>query len=437
MPPTNWRSYFAGSTWTWDDLTQEYYLHLYDKSQPDLNWENKECRCMIYDSAMRFWLDKGIDGFRVDTVNKYSKHIDFLDAPITDPGSVVQPASQFWCNGPRIHKFIQEMNSQVLSKYRTYDGFPVVTVGELSMTPDPEGVLNYVSAEKKELDMIFQFDITHLGQGPPGSDNKYDFTPWNLPQMKRIVAKWQTFIDGTDGWSTVFCENHDNGRSVSRFGNDAPQWREKSAKMLAVCFAAQTGTLFLYQGQEIGMVNAPRKWGIEEYQDVESQNYWKEAVRLAENGTDPTRKERIMRGLQLMARDHARLTFQWDDSANGGFSDGQPWMRAHESYGDINAKAQEEDENSVLAFWKLLLRLRKEHKDVFVYGTFELLDTENLSTFVYKKQYHGKTALVAVNFTAEPQPAPRIDGLRLLLSSYPESTQDRLQPYEGRIYTNY
>lgn len=435
-PPTNWRSYFAGSTWTWDEETQEYYLHLYDKSQPDLNWENEECRRAIYDSAMRFWLDKGIDGFRVDTVNKYSKHVDFADAPVTDVGSDVQPAAQFWCNGPRIHEFIREMN-EVLSKYKTFDGLPLVTVGELSMTPEPAGVLRYVSAGARELDMVFQFDITHLGQGPPGSDNKYDFSEWRLPQMKRIVEKWQTFVEGTDGWTTVFCENHDNGRSVSRYGSDAPEWREKSAKMLAVCFAAQTGTLFLYQGQEIGMVNAPKEWGIKEYQDVESQNYWREAVRLSENGTDPTRKVRIRRGLQLMARDHARLPFQWNSTANGGFSDGRPWMRAHDLYWEINVEAQEKDANSVLSFWKLLLRLRNDHKDVFIYGAFELLDADNLDTFVYKKQYREKTALVAVNFTEEQQPLPDVGNLKLLVSSNSESSQDRLQPYEGRIYVNY
>ncbi|OAG08016.1 glycoside hydrolase [Paraphaeosphaeria sporulosa] len=436
-PPTNWRSYFAGSTWTWDEETQEYYLHLYDESQPDLNWENEDCRRAIYDSAMRFWLDKGIDGFRVDTVNKYSKYVDFSDAPITEPGSDVQPAAQFWCNGPRIHEFIREMNGEVLSKYSTFDGLPVVTVGELSMTPEPGGVLCYVSAKAKQLDMVFQFDITHLGQGPPGSDNKYAGTAWKLPQLKRIVEKWQTFIEGTDGWTTVFCENHDNGRSVSRYGSDVPEWREKSAKMLAVCFAAQTGTLFLYQGQEIGMVNAPREWEIEEYKDVESQNYWKEAVRLSEDGTDPTRRERIMRGLQLMARDHARLPFQWNSTANGGFSNGRPWMRAHDLYREINVEVQEQDTNSVLSFWKLLLRLRKDHKDVFVYGAFELLDADNLNTFMYKKQYREKTALVAANFTEEQQPLPEVGDLKLLLSSYPESSQERLHPYEGRIYINY
>ncbi|KAF2791207.1 glycoside hydrolase family 13 protein [Melanomma pulvis-pyrius CBS 109.77] len=437
MPPTNYRSYFAGGTWTWDEHTQEYYLHLYDKSQPDLNWENEDCRRAIYDSAMRFWLNKGIDGFRVDTVNKYSKHVNFPEAPVTDPNSFIQPAAQFWCNGPRIHEFIKEMNNDVLSKYSTYDGQAVVTVGELSMTPDPEGVLTYVSAREKELDMVFQFDITHLGQGPPGGNSKYDFAEWNLPKMKNIVKKWQTFIDGTDGWTTVFNENHDNGRSVSRFANDTPAWREKSAKMLALWLVVQTGTLFLYQGQEIGMINAPKEWSIDEYQDVEAHNYWKEAVRLAENGSDPTRKERIMHGLQLMARDHARLPFQWNSSENGGFTAGKPWMRTHDLYKEINAEAQEKNVDSVLSFYKQLLRLRKEHKEVFVYGTFELLDAENVSTFVFRKHYQEKTALVALNFTTAPQPAPPADDMTLLLSSYHKTGLNTLQPYEGRVYINY
>lgn len=437
MPPTNYRSYFAGGTWTWDEHTQEYYLHLYDKSQPDLNWDNEECRRAIYDSAMRFWLDKGIDGFRVDTVNKYSKVLPFTDAPITDPTSEIQPAAQMWCNGPRIHEFIKEINRDVLSKYRTYDSQQLVTVGELSLCSEPESVIPYVSALEKELDMVFQFDITHLGQGPPGCNDKYDFAEWKLPEMKKIVEKWQSFIEGTDAWTTVFNENHDNGRSVSRFANDAPEWRKQSAKMLAVWLIGQTGTLFLYQGQEIGMINAPKEWDMSEYKDVESQNYWAEAVRLAENGIDPTRKERIARGLQLMARDHARLPFQWDHSTHGGFSTGKPWMRAHDDYQEINAAEQVKDANSVLSFYKRLLKLRKEHKDVFVYGTFELLEPENSSTFVYRKRYQDKTALVALNFTTSPQPAPSTDQMKLLVSSYKMLSPNTLQPLEGRIYVDY
>ncbi|OAL49734.1 alpha-glucosidase-like protein maltase [Pyrenochaeta sp. DS3sAY3a] len=437
QPPTNYRSYFAGGTWTWDEHTQEYYLHLYDTTQPDLNWENEDCRAAIYDSAMRFWLNKGIDGFRVDTVNKYSKVLPFADAPVTDPTSAIQPAAQMWCNGPRMHEFIKEINRDVLSHYRTYDGQPVVTVGELSLCPSPESVIPYVSAVQKELDMVFQFDITHLGQGPPGANDKYDFAAWRLPEMKAIVQKWQCFVEGTDAWTTVFNENHDNGRSVSRFANDAPEWREQSAKMLALWLCGQTGTLFLYQGQEIGMINASKEWDMAEYKDVESQNYWAEAVRLADDGTDPTRKERIAHGLQLMARDHARLPFQWDDTVNSGFSQGRPWMRVHDEYRSINAARQEGDKDSVLSFYKRVLRLRKEHADVFVYGTFEVLDHEDLDTFVYRKRYQEKEALVVLNFTTKPQPLPRTDDLKLLVSSYSKSTSDTLQPLEGRIYINY
>lgn len=437
ISPTNYRSYFAGGTWAWDEHTHEYYLHLYDKSQPDLNWGNEDCRRAIYDSAMRFWLDKGIDGFRVDTVNKYSKVLPFEDAPITDPTSIIQPAAQMWCNGPRIHEFIKEMSRDVLSHYRTYDNQPLVTVGELSLCSETDSVIPYVSAMQRELDMVFQFDITHLGQGPPGCNDKYDFAEWKLPAMKRIVEKWQCFIEGTDAWTTVFNENHDNGRSVSRFAYDAPEWRGKSAKMLAIWLIGQTGSLFLYQGQEIGMINAPSEWDMSEYKDVEARNYWAEAVQLAEDGTDPTRKERIGRGLRLMARDHARLPFQWDGSGNAGFSGGDPWMRVHDDYREINAAAQEGDEGSVLAFYRRVLKLRKEHRDVFVYGTFELVDVDDEKTFVYRKRCEDRTALVALNFTREAQPMPDTNGLKLLVSSYPKPAPHTLQPLEGRIYINY
>jgi oligo-1,6-glucosidase len=251
------------------------------------------------------------------------------------------------------------------------------------------------------------------------------------------VEKWQCFIEGTDAWTTVFNENHDNGRSVSRYANDSPKWHEKSAKMLAIWLMAQSGSLFLYQGQEIGMINAPKNWDMDEYKDVESKNYWAEAVRLSENGTDPTRKERIKHGLQLMARDHARLPFQWDDSANAGFSMGKPWMRVHDDFETINAAQQEKDETSVLAFYKRMLKLRKEHRDVFVYGTFELCDVENPDTFVYVKRYEDKIALVALNFTTEAKPLPDTKGLKLLVSSYAKESSNMLEPLEGRIYIDY
>lgn len=442
LPPTNYRSYFAGSTWTWDEHTQEYYLHLYAPEQPDLNWDNEECRKAIYRSAMAFWLDKGIDGFRVDTVNKYSKVLPFVDAPVTDPNNYVQAAPEFWCNGPRIHEFCKEMKREVLDRYHTFDHGPLVTVGELSLTPDPKGVLEYVSTAAQELSMVFQFDFTHLGNGN-GFDGKYDFQPWKLSEMKQIVEKWQTFIENTDGWTTVFNENHDNGRSISRFGNDSPQWWEKSAKMLALSLIGQTGTLFLYQGQEIGMINAPKEWPIEEYKDVEAVGHYAEAVKLSESGADPTRKERIMKGLQIMARDHARLPMQWDSSPHGGFTtpDAKPWMRAHDSYPDINVEKQRKDDRSVLSFYKKALALRKEHRDVLIYGSFELLEPDNDKIFIYRKIYGQKAAVIILNFSDSAQPI-RLEGkdendMKMLLSTYHEPEDQVLQPYEGRIYLNY
>lgn len=433
MPPTNYRSYFAGGTWTWDEGTEEYYLHLYDKSQPDLNWENESCRNAIYDSAMRFWLDKGIDGFRIDTVNKYSKVLPFTDAPITDPTSFTQSAPEKWCNGPRIHEFIKEMNREVLSHYRTYDGLPLVTVGELSLCPDPSDVIPYVSARAQELDMVFQFDITHLGQGPPGGSTKYDFTPWTLPDMKRIISKWQTSITNTDAWTTVFLENHDNGRSVSRFGtDDTPQHRSASAKLLALCLATQSGSLFLYQGQELGMTNAPAHWPIECYLDVESRNYAAEAAQVA----DAARRARITHGLRLMARDHARLPFQWDASPHAGFSSAAPWMRVHDDYAHVNAVQQGADQDSVLSFWKRVLRLRRQHKDVFVYGAFEMLDPEGMDSIVFRKTAREGTAVVVLNFSTRGMQVPRVvQGMKVLVCS--GKGEGVLGPLEGRVYVDY
>ncbi|KAE8385405.1 alpha-glucosidase mal12 [Aspergillus alliaceus] len=433
LPPTNYRGYFAGGTWTWDEHTQEYYLHLYAKEQPDLNWDNAEARKAIYDSAVRFWLDKGVDGFRVDTVNKYSKYTDFPDAPITDPKSFIQPAIQMWCNGPRIHEFLREMYDDVLQPYGD-----VVTVGELANTPDPQHVLKYVGASAKQLSMVFHLDIGHIGMGSRLED-KYIFQQWRLTEMKSIVTKWQTFIEGTDGWTTAFCENHDNGRSVSRFASDAPEHRERSAKMLALMMMAMTGTLFLYQGQEIGMINAPRDWPVEEYKDIEGRGYYQEAERLVATGVDPTRKERIMDGLRILARDHSRLPMQWDETAHAGFTTGTPWMRAHDQYKEINVQKQQADPGSVLSFWKSVLRLRKEYRDLFIHGAFEVVDFENQQTFCFIKSRDEKRALVALNFTAENQPftqAATTGDMKLLVNNCAESLHETLQPFEGRIYVS-
>ncbi|KAL6415599.1 Alpha-glucosidase [Ilyonectria robusta] len=377
-PPTNWRGYFAGPTWTWDEHTQEYYLHLYAPDQPDLNWDNDDCREAIYDNTMRFWLDRGVDGFRIDTVNKYSKRRDFVDAPITDPASSHQPAPEMWCNGPRIHEFIHEMYRKVLGPYNA------VSVGELSLTPHPSQVIPYVSAAAKELDMVFEFTMIRLGNGN-GFGDKYIYQPFPLSTLKAVTHKWQSFIEGTDAWATAFCENHDNGRAVNRFGDaSTPEWWLKSSKTIALWQATLTGTLFLYQGQEIGMTNMPKSWGIEEYKDIESNNFYAEAV---ESG-DEKRVQATMHGLQIMGRDHARIPFQWDDSANAGFTSAgaKPWMRVHDDYREINVVKQTKDTNSILNFYKHALKMRKQYRDLFVFGSFKLLDPSDESVFAYIKE---------------------------------------------------
>ncbi|KAI1653732.1 glycoside hydrolase superfamily [Daldinia decipiens] len=468
VPPTNWRGYFAGSTWTWDEHTEEYYLHLYAPDQPDLNWESEACREAIYQDTMRFWLERGADGFRIDTVNKYSKRTEYVDAPVTDLDSPYQPAPEMWCNGPRIHEFIHEMRTKALAPYGA------VSVGELSNTPDPGQVLPYVSAAARELDMVFEFSVIRLGTGGMFGP-KYILVPFTLQQLKSIVAKWQTFIEGTDSWTTVFCENHDNGRAVSRFGDcSTPELWEASAKTIALWQATLTGTLFLYQGQEIGMTNMPTTWGIEEYKDVESLNFYAEALA----SKDQKRMADTMRGLGILARDNSRIPFQWDDSPNAGFSDKsvKTWMRVHDAYPEVNVKKQISDPNSILSFYKTVLKLRKKYKDIFVLGAFRLLKDDDEAIFAYVKESpfrisdsrasaddcssrgceNKRMAVVVMNFSRDERDCLDVRSIlgcgdwntaRLLVNTQYQDNRGSilgkdtipmaLKPWEGRVYVNF
>jgi len=453
IPPTNWRSYFAGPTWTWDEHTQEYYLHLYAPDQPDLNWESEECREAIYEDTMRFWLRRGMDGFRIDTVNKYSKRTEYVDAPVTDPKSPHQPAPEMWCNGPRIHEFIRELQEKALAP------FGAISVGELSNTPDPSQVVPYVSAAAKELDMVFEFSMIRLGTGGMFGP-KYHYVPFELPTLKRIVEKWQSFIEGTDAWTTVFCENHDNGRAVSRFGDCSTQelWAA-SAKTLALWQATLTGSLFLYQGQEIGMKNMPPSWGIKEYKDIESLNFYAEVK--ASGRQDEI--DKTMHGLQILARDHSRIPFQWNDGPNAGFSQkgAEPWMRVHDEYGEVNAQKQKDDPESVLNFYKRVLRIRKDLRDVLVFGKFRLLAADDRAIFAYVKEGEvdggngTRKAAVVLNFSNQEQDHPDLRGalgveelqtVTMVLSTTDKAgtkakmgrdVETKLQPWEGRLYANF
>ncbi|KAL4884960.1 glycoside hydrolase superfamily [Aspergillus karnatakaensis] len=423
QPPNNWRSIFGGSAWEWDETTQEYYLHLFCVEQPDLNWENPEVRQTIYSDAMEFWLKKGVDGFRVDTVNMYSKDPSYPDAPVLTPESDTQVAFSLFCNGPRIHEYLKEMN-EVLEKY------DAMTVGELAQTPTMEGVLRYVSAAQKQLNMVFSFDVVDLGMG---KDYKFQAKKrnWALPELKTAIQRTQSILNGTDGWTTVFMENHDQARSVSRFGSDkTPELRDASAKMLAIFQSTLSGTQFVYQGQEIGMVNVPEEWGVEEYKDVDSTNYYHMVREMSNNNSIELKT--ALQAMQHLARDHARIPMQWSTEPNAGFTTpaAKPWMRAHDNHLEVNVRSQEKNPSSVLSFWKRMTRLRKENADLFVFGIFELLDEQNEHVFSYVKTAKGRSVLVALNFSEEQQEVKQIAGkdLRLLM---PATEQQPPRRYQG------
>lgn len=420
-PPNNWGSFFSESAWTYDELTDEYYLHLFAESQPDLNWENEETRKAIYKSAMSFWLDKGVDGFRIDTAGLYSKHQLYKDAPVVFPEQDFQPAIELFHNGPRIHEFHKEMFSQVTSKY------DAMTVGELGYCP-PEEALKYVSAKEREMSMIFMFDVVDVGTV---RNDRFQFQEWQLSDFKDAVRTMSSFIAGTDAWSTVFMENHDQPRSVTRFGH-LGKYREKSGKMLAVLQATLTGTLFLYQGQEIGMTNIPREWPIEEYLDVWTVNYDKLQHSLHGEGY----KEKMMDQISLLARDNARTPVQWDSSENAGFTSGKPWMRVNDNYKEVNVASQVDRKDSLLSFWKTALKVRKQYRDVLNYGELEILDFENQQVFTYLKSYKNQKAYVVLNFSASSVAFEKlVDGeFSLILSNEPDMDVGTLGPYEARVY---
>jgi len=430
-PPNNWRSHFTVSAWTWDENTEEYYLHIYAPEMPDFNWENEECRRAIYQTAIIFWLEQGIDGFRIDTVNKYSKDISFPDAEIRDPGEETQPASRYYRNGPRIHEFLGEMRT-------IFDNYDAVTVGELSDFPRLETeVMKFISARAGQLNMVFNFDIVNLGQNRA---KRKGLAPFIVADFARELSRWQNFVSDTDAWTTIFFENHDNIRSISRFGSDAsPEDQVRSGKMLAMIMATMTGTLFLYQGQEIGMTNAPRSWPAAEYKDIRSVNRWIQAQERCKDNQECL--ETALEDIWKDARDHARLPMQWDHGENAGFTSTgvTPWMRINDDWKENNAGRQTGDPNSLLEFWKKILQLRKDYKDLFIYGRYELLETDNVNLFVFMKEAHGIKSLTVVNMFGKKQkwggpPSSFGPHYKLLLQNTEFAEEGVLSAWEGRLY---
>ena len=420
-PPNNWDSNFSGSAWEYDANTDMYYLHLFSKKQPDLNWRNEKVREEVFD-MMEWWLDKGIDGFRMDVINMISKVKGYPDGK-TIPGSRYGDKLPYVMNGPHVHEYLQEMNHKVLSKY------DVMTVGETPCT-SVEDAQKYTGFDRDELNMVFTFEHMDVD-----SDNGFKWTDKkpDLVELKRVFGKWQMGLDGI-GWNSLYLNNHDQPRMVSRFGDDGKYWKE-SAKMLAICLHMMQGTPYIYQGEEIGMKNIKFQ-SIEECNDIEAINAYREYT--SDGRISP---EDMMRYINTKGRDNARTPMQWDDTPNAGFTTGTPWFTVNPDYKEINVAEQEKDPDSILNFYKKLIRLRKEYP-IIVYGSYKMLYPTHETAFVYERTQDNEKLLIVCNFSAEGQEleAPKEfveNAAELLISNYPVaeiSEKLSLRPYEARVY---
>ncbi|WP_057744763.1 alpha-glucosidase [Liquorilactobacillus capillatus] len=419
--PNNWGSYFSGPAWKYDETTKQYYLHLFEEGQPDLNWENPEVRESVWD-IMRFWLDKGVDGFRMDVINLISKPEGLPDAPAPD-NAAYGDVQAVVADGHRLNEFLKEMNQKVISKY------DIMTVGEMPGST-PEDVIDYTGLNAHELNMVFQFEHVSLSPNPNKRLGKWNDQPVALVDLKQALSRWQKALDGK-AWNSLYWNNHDQPRAVSRFATDNPKYRERAAKMLGTTLHMLQGTPYVYEGEELGMTNAHYK-DLKQYEDVESINAYKELVEKEGIVDKPT----MLRYLAHMSRDNARTPMQWDDSAHAGFTTGKPWFDLNANYPDINAKAELADSNSVFYYYQKLIKLRHQ-EDIIVYGNYEELDPQDNEAFSYRRHYQGQTLLVMTNFTDHTieRDYDQADYDELLLSNYHEHLgQTTLQPYEARVY---
>ena len=414
--PNNWGSCFSGSAWEYDKTTDMYYLHLFSKKQPDLNWDNPKVRDEVF-QMMNWWCEKGIDGFRMDVISLISKKPGLPDG-YQAPGALYGDSG--CANGPHVHEYLQEMNQKVLSHY------DLMTVGECAGVTIEEAK-KYANADGRELSMVFQFEHVEAN-GPMG---KWTDERVQLKDFKTTMSKWQTELEGK-AWNSLFLGNHDQARSVSRFGNDAPEYRAVSAKMLVTCLHMMQGTPYVYQGEELGMTNCPFPT-LEDLRDIESINAFHE---LTEAGK--VNPEDMMRYIRLRGRDNARTPMQWDDSANAGFTTGTPWIMVNPNYTEINAKTEMEDPNSVFRYYQKIIGLRKKEK-VMVYGTYQLLDPDNEKLYVYTRTLDNEKLLVICNFTEEEEiysvPEEFSEG-EVLISNYHRETVEKeilLKPYEALV----
>jgi oligo-1,6-glucosidase len=381
--PTNWESHFSGPTWTWDERTGQYYLHIFSPKQPDLNWENPEVRQAVY-AMMRWWLDRGVDGFRMDVIDMISKDTSLPDT-MPRPGSLYGPGDQYFICGPRNHEFLQEMYREVFAARNEHAH--VLTVGEMPDVTIPQAVL-FTEPERHELDMVFQFEHVRLDIG----QDKYDLRPLHLPDLKASLAAWQAGLAGR-GWNSLYWSNHDQPRPVSRFGDDGVH-RVASAKTLATVLHLHQGTPYVYQGDELGMANAPFA-ALGDFRDIQALNYYAQAA--ARGDVDLAA---LLRAMNKMSRDQGRTPVQWDASPNAGFTTGTPWIAVNPDYVRVNAAAEVGQPGSVFEHYRKLIELR--HTDpVVTDGDFELLLPDHPAIWAFLRRGPEGELLVAANFSAD------------------------------------
>ena len=445
IPPNNWASEFGGPAWEWDEATGQFYLHIFFKEQPDLNWENEKVREDLY-SMVRWWLDKGVDGFRLDAINIISKPEGFPDDPSTDFEKHTSSIPFVISNGTMVHPWMKELTRETFSRY------DVMTVGETSAT-SPEDAKLWAGYHTGELNMIFHFDHMGVDNDPNGKlGGKWSYAPYKLTELKRILNDWQTTLEG-NAWGSLYWNNHDQPRVVSRFGNDSDEFRTLSAKQLATTLHFMQGTPYIYQGEELGMTNVKFD-SIEDYRDGDSIRFYEDMhvdhKRLSH--------EEAMQAIYIKGRDNARTPVQWDASANGGFSpEGvTPWIAVNPNYPTINAEAVLADEDSIFYHYQQLVALRRgKLKDLMVYAAFAPVDSvqvphnEDEAVYAYTRtggadgSPANESLLVVSNFTAEEQERDfavlseaREAGARveLVSSNYKDDAGSTLRPYEAKVY---
>jgi oligo-1,6-glucosidase len=419
--PNNWVSFFRGSAWQHDPATDEYYLHLFSIKQPDLNWENPAVRQAVF-SMMRWWLERGVDGFRMDVINILSKVPGLPDAPARVPGRY-QWGGEFYVHGPRLMEFLGEMKAQALAGYDT------LTVGEcVSVTTEQAAELT--DARRGPLNMVFQFEHMDLDRELPSRLWK----PWKLRDLKQVLSRWQNAL-ADRGWNSQYLSNHDQPRQVSRFGDDG-QYRVESAKLLGTLLHTLQGTPYIYQGEELGMTNMAFP-SIDDYRDIATLNMYREAVG---QGMD---KQFVLEQIHKQSRDNARTPMQWDASPNGGFTTGTPWIGVNPNYTSINAAQAQADPDSIFHYYRELIRLRKANP-VIVEGRYDLLLEDDEAIYAYTRTSAADRLLVVLNFSAGqpvfalPAGLPAA-GTELLLANYPAGSGEdlralKLRPYEARVY---